>query len=248
MNHRLRVGVDLDGVLYPFVAVVRAWLVERGYSGADGGEAHQWAFYRDWGLTDAEWDHEFVEGIHAGAIFGPADCEPDGLRALKVLAEGGHEVHLITSRNVPGAAARARQLTFEWVAELGFPFHSVTVSADKGVVETDVFLEDSPATCRVLEAEADTVPFLLAQPYNVGDAEGLRVVDGFGEFVAAVDGLLHELGPEGGGFGCERCGDWWSAELVDLGLLGTCSSDPLGDGAELGEDWPEEGDDLAPSE
>lgn len=243
MKHQLRIGLDLDGVLYPFVAVVRAWLVERGYSGAEGGEANRWAFYRDWGLTDEEWHAEFVAGILAGVIFGPAELAPEAVEALAGFADAGDEVHLITARNVPGAAIEARRATFAWVASTGHPFDSVTISVDKGCVDTDVFLEDSPDTCIMLAAETDTTPFLLAQPYNVSDRDGLLVAESIAEFAASVELMRHALTEDHGGGRCERCEGWWPAELVDLGMLGVCdelAGEPLEDlGVEL---WPDEGD------
>jgi hypothetical protein len=247
MDHRLRIGLDVDGVLYPFVAVVRAWLLERGWAGAELGPVTQWAFYRDWGLTDEEWHAEFVAGIRAGVVFGPAQLAGDDLAALAALAAAGHELHLVTARNVPGVEAEARALTWRWVAELGVPVTSVTISSDKGCVDTDLFLEDSPANCRVLAEETDSVPVLLAQPYNVEAQGELLCVGSVAEFVAVVDSARHELAGDGvSGVRCGRCGERWPAELVALGLLGGCWPEG-GGGEELGvELWPVEGDDSDP--
>jgi hypothetical protein len=248
MDHRLRIGLDVDGVLYPFVPVVRAWLLERGWVGAEHGPVTQWAFYRDWGLTDEQWRTEWAAGIRAGVIFGPAELPEEDRAAVASLLAGGDEVHLVTSRNVPGVEAEARALTWRWVAELGLPFTSVSISSDKGCVDTDLFLEDSPANCLVLAEETDSMPVLLARPYNVAAQGELWCVGSIAEFVAVVDTARHELAGDGpSGVRCERCGERWPLELVAAGVLGGCWPDAE-DGEELGvELWAAEGDDFDPS-
>jgi len=233
--------MDVDGVLYPFVDRFRDWLVSRGHDRAELGEPTVWSFHReDWGLTTEEWMAEFVAGIEAGVIFGPSPAIEGAVEAMLAITSAGDELHLVTSRNVPTVEATARRSTFAWLGELGVPFDSVTVSHDKGAVETDVFLEDSVDNYEALEAMGETVPVLFTQPYN-GDHPGLRV-DSHAEFVALLDALRHDLreAPDGAGAGCDRCGGWWTWEHVDLTLTGVCEGEALivGDAHPYADLWP----------
>ena len=225
MRHHLRVGIDLDGVGYPFIEVLRCWLVEvRGREPEELPAAKEWEFYGAWNLTPDAFHREFHDAIAAGFMFAVGEPVPGFVDLLETLVANGDEVHIITSRNVgpPAVAAMARRSTLAWVARLETPVHSVTMSADKGCVETDVFLEDSPMNYDVLDYVGETVPFLLDQPWNA-DHDGRRVKS-FSAFLGEVERHRHELssaGEDGAGL-CERCGQWWSSEIVELGGLGAC--------------------------
>ena len=228
MRHHLRVGIDLDGVGYPFIEILRRWLVEvRGREPEELPAAQEWDFYGAWNLTPDAFHQEFHDAVAAGFMFAVGEPAPGFIDLLETVVANGDEVHIVTSRNVgsPAVAAMARRSTLAWVARLEAPIHSVTVSADKGCVETDVFLEDSPMNYDALDDVGETVPFLLDRPWNAGHPG--RRVKTFPAFLLEAEHLRHELasaGPDGAALCC-RCGQWWSGEIMELGAgggLGVC--------------------------
>jgi len=172
----LKIGVDLDEVVYPFVSVFRRWLVEeRGIRTAEECPfpAH-WGFFKEWGLTTDSFMEEFVAGVRAGYIFRTGEPIPGSIESLHGLAERGHELIFITARHVPGAECEARRATLKWLASHDVALSGLCISEDKGALQTDIFLEDAEHNYDSLEADGETMPVFLTQTWNK-DHPGRRV-------------------------------------------------------------------------
>lgn len=172
----LKIGIDLDEVVYPFVDVFRRWLVEeRGIRAAeDCPRPTHWGFFKDWGLTTDTFMEEFVAGIQAGCIFHEGDPIPGSIEGLHELAERGHELIFITARHIPGAESQARRATLKWLASHDVALSGLCISEDKGALQTDIFLDDAEHNYDSLEADGETMPVLLTRKWNE-DHPGRRV-------------------------------------------------------------------------
>jgi hypothetical protein len=171
----LNIGVDLDGVVYNFVDALREWIHESTAKPFDEmPPAQEWNFYRSWGLTGAEFLSLYAAGVNAGRIFRHGVPYPGSVENMRALTRDGHQLHIITSRAIVGAEAAAARNTEHWLHDYDIPHASLTISADKHLTPTDIFLEDSPANYDALEA-ADRHPWLYTQAWNTFHA-GRRVV------------------------------------------------------------------------
>lgn len=185
MHRTLDIGVDLDGVCYDFVAGLRQFIhATTGRPLASMPPALTWNFHADqWGLSAAEFRRFFADGINAGFIFRHGDAYPGTVAALRGLRADGHRIHVVTARHVPGAEEAAEAHTTAWLAEQGIGYESLTFTAAKESVRTDVFVEDHVGNYDALDA-AGHFPWLIDRPWNAHHPA--RRVASLGEFAAVV--------------------------------------------------------------
>lgn len=200
--HHLRIGIDLDGVVYPCVTILRRWLVEvKDWDPERCPPATSWGFYADWGMTEADFDREFTEAIEADFMFTEGDPRAGALEALHRFTEQGHHLYVITARQIEGVELEARRQTFRWLAQHDIALSGIAISHDKGVLPTDVFLEDAIHNYEFLENQEETLPVLLTRKWNQ-DHGGRRVADWdeFADVVEALHGFLCAAQDERGEF------------------------------------------------
>jgi len=184
----LRVGIDLDGVCYDFAESLRSYLraadLYNNYSIYEG-EVDKWHFYLDWGMT-AE---EFVQHCHKGAdlqwIFGwggPRDNAPDAINFMKSL---GHTVHIVTDRSFGSQPSVSERNTEMWLERHGIEYDTLTFSADKTSVPTDLFVEDKLENYDALDSSGVEV-YLVERPWNQDAGDARRRIKSIQEFATIV--------------------------------------------------------------
>jgi hypothetical protein len=161
MSRPLDIGLDIDGVLYPFVKVVAGYATKvLGRECSD--QAGSWDWYnRQWGLTSEEFFALCGRGVHGDVLYTEGAPLPGALPAVQALAEAGHRIHYISARAISGVpVSLAWHRTAEWLRRWDFPIDSLTISEDKACRPTDVFLDDSPHMCDMLLAAGHPRPVL----------------------------------------------------------------------------------------
>jgi hypothetical protein len=187
MSRQLDIGLDIDGVLYPFVQVIAGYATKKlGRPCTDKADTWDW-YQRQWGLNHDEFLALCGRGVRDGVLYTEGAPLPGAVRATKRLARAGHRLHYITAREFPGIPGPvAWHRTAEWLQKWTFPVHSLTVSADKNCRPTDVFLDDSTHVIETLTAVGHPRPVLWSHSANKG---GIGTWD---EFIAIVEA---ESGP-----------------------------------------------------
>jgi 5' nucleotidase, deoxy (Pyrimidine), cytosolic type C protein (NT5C) len=195
MSRSLDIGLDIDGVLYPFVQVIAGYAA-KVLGRPCTGEAETWDWYqRQWGLNHDEFFALCSRSVRDGVLFTEGAPLPGAMRAAKRLARAGHRLHYITARGFAGVPAPvAWHRTAEWLQKWTFPVHSLTVSGDKNCRPTDVFLDDSPHICEALVASGHPHPVLWCnRPSQIHDVDTVFSWDQFIQLVEAESGPLPEL-------------------------------------------------------
>lgn len=172
MNHKpdtkMRVGFDLDGVLYNFGDSVQRYLEHIGKgeiwkSGPTKGS--YWDFYKDWGWTFPQFKQLCDDGADDGFIF----CGPTregAVEAVNKVKALGHDVIIITDRAFGASPKVSQSNTLLWLAEHGIPYDEIHFSADKTCVPTDMFVEDKLENYDALRlAGVDT--YLINRAWNL---------------------------------------------------------------------------------
>lgn len=140
----MRVGFDLDGVLYDFGASVRRYLdsIGRPYGWKDdAAEPHCWDFYEYWGMDRAEFKKVCDDGVDAGYVFsGPV--RPNAVDANHRVAVLGHEIVIITDRQFGSSPMASHNATLEWLEQHDIWYDEIVFSANKCCVPTHTFVED----------------------------------------------------------------------------------------------------------
>lgn len=181
----MRVGLDIDDVLYPWYVTAHDICVRAGL-----GPAHPmpttWRPYEDYGCTDQEWFDALAEATVSGDLY----CQPpmDGVNeSLSRLVSAGHTVHLVTARGFMQHGALIREQTIQWLDRFEIPHHSLTFAKDKRAVITDVFLDDAEHNYDQLYDH--TKVWLLHAPHNWAARDGrftVATLDAFVDLVLAM--------------------------------------------------------------
>lgn len=181
----MRVGFDMDGVIYDFRRAQSEFETARGndHCALENALDH-WDYFEGWGWTVDQWLHAYAEGVDAGHILRKGEPLPGATEAFRTLNAAGHTIHIVTDRAVGDDPQTA---TREWLEEYGFAYDSLTFSRDKTVADVDVFIEDRLQNADALNA-AGTLCYLINRPWNAADDDRPRV-DTLHEFVEAVQQL-----------------------------------------------------------
>lgn len=193
----MRVGFDMDGVIYDFRRAQSDFEIARGnaHCALELADDH-WDYFEGWGWTVDQWLRYYAEGVDAGQILRLGEPLPGAVDAFNALRASGHTIHIVTDRSVGDDPQRA---TREWLADYGFVYDSLTFSKDKTATPTDIFIEDRLQNADALNA-AGTLCYLINRPWNAVPLDTRPRVDSLEQFVAAVDS--------------------WSQVMIGLGVRG----------------------------
>jgi hypothetical protein len=192
MSFTIDIGVGLDGCLYPFAEVVRSWAA--GATGQAMPESKQWAFWKGWGWSDAQFAALRDSGIALGVLYTSGVPNVEVLSAMRRLADKGHRLHVVSSR--AGAWHVDAEVTREWLWRWGVPYETLHV-VDGSKAETvarlgiRVMLDDAVGDGDGLVDVARVV--MWAQPWNEAWA-GDRIREGW-EFEAVVESEAGRIAP-----------------------------------------------------
>lgn len=175
----MRIGVDLDMVVYDFIKAFREAALRKGWN---MGEPDCWNYYRTCGMSDEEFADIMHFSVDDLQLFWRGDMLDDAALHISRLKEAGHEIHIVTHR-MSGYLYSSEQATKYWLNTKGVEYDSLTFSKDKTVVDTDVFIEDNLDNYDALDA-AGAKSYLVNRAYNQDETKERRRVDTFGEFAA----------------------------------------------------------------
>lgn len=139
---KLRIGLDLDHVLYSVVDDFVGMFQRLGFKTFTKESVDNWHFYEKYGFSHDSFLEQFAEDINKGLIFRNAQPVAGADDLIQWIHSAGHEIHLITAREIPGAEKACMTSTYEWIVKQEWPIKSITFSSDKACVPTDIFLDD----------------------------------------------------------------------------------------------------------
>jgi FMN phosphatase YigB (HAD superfamily) len=163
----MRVAFDLDGVLYPH-EVLDHWLLARGYAKVDGASGRYSTALR-WGMSQEQFFTEMTDAMRAGLLFRRGQPYPDGADAIRAVHAAGHDVVIVTARNLPGAETEAYAPTLQWLRENDLPFAELHVTHRKTDVPFDLIIDDHPGNVAAARA-AGRRAVLLDRAWNRDEA------------------------------------------------------------------------------
>lgn len=177
------VGVDLDGVIYPFVEAFRIYYAGK-VDGFDLPTPTNWYFYRDWGITDKQFAELLDDASQSLSLFSMLPPEAGTADGWNLLKDIGVRIHVITHRP-PSSWAQ----TAEWLHLFNLIPDTLIFAKDKTVVShfggpgKVAMVEDYVVNHDNL-LDAGVFAVLLDRPWNHGHP-GVRVKS-FADFAALV--------------------------------------------------------------
>ena len=187
----LRVGVDLDEVIYGFVPELRH--IAKALLGRELPVPSTWAIWDDWDIEYDEWS-ELLQTATSLGVFVSGEPTPGALTGLEVLRQQGVECVIVTSRSVEGFAIEDIGLfTGVWMSKHGVDL-PVIFSGDncKGDVceqyGLTVLVDDAPE--HLMQADGHTVtPIVWDAPWNrLDELEHLERAHSWSELVDLIIG------------------------------------------------------------
>ena len=147
----MRIGVDLDNVLYDFVAALGDYVsFSTGRPRHELGRATCWEFYdKDWGYTLEEFKQFCEDGVNDGFVFAEGAPIGDHVHYLQGWRNLGDTIHLVTDRH---NGTRSKENTEHWLNYWNIPYDTLTFAVDKTVVNVDFFIDDKPSNVDALRA------------------------------------------------------------------------------------------------
>lgn len=177
----LRIGWDLDDVVYPWYRTAHDLCRRAGVTG--GAYPGSWYPYREYGITREEWWEVLHQGVISGDLY--AQSAPD-LNAQFVFSDLRAAIHngalpkgsvlvAVTARGetfdehpeYPWLRDLVQEQTHLWLHRWAFDFDEVVFSSDKGMHELDYLVDDNPGNVRSVIAHGGAA-FLLDQTWNQG--------------------------------------------------------------------------------
>jgi len=163
-----RIGLDIDGVLFPFGDRLRQYILDNSDYSEDDLSPHpnsKWEFYEVWGF-DKGWYEYWIEKFiqQNGFVEGPVIGGKETIAALELLPDDV-EIVLITARaeHVHDRQEVINQ-TVQWLYDSDIPYEEIHFTSDKSSIEVDYFLDDRVENWK--EMWNVSTSFLMAQPWN----------------------------------------------------------------------------------
>lgn len=155
---KLSIGVDLDGVVYDFWAVMGPWMIENGYVDETflNVEPERWDFYAQLGLNQQQWFDLMTHALSEKRLWwnGP---EMVGARdGLLDLVSAGHRIVLVTERALPGVEIASRIATYAWLVKRRIPHHALIIGPKRGLC-LDIHIDDAPHIITQMKSENSLV-------------------------------------------------------------------------------------------
>lgn len=180
----MRIGFDVDGVIYRFTKAYHLWLNKNRRMSLDPEvEALTWDWFSEW-----ESPEEFVmnlhDGVDSGELYWEGELyEPTIAQNLLDLRAAGHTIHIVTAR-LFGIRECSRVATQHFFDTHGLVYDTMTIAKDKTIVPTDLFLEDHVRNYHDLEM-AGVTSYLVNRPYNLfsDDRRRVNTVDEFTKLI-----------------------------------------------------------------
>jgi hypothetical protein len=197
VSRTLDIGLDIDGPIYPYPSVLGRWCERAKGLPAGTFDDHPltWAWFKDqWGMEVDEYRELHAAGVRAGVVFSKGGPVEGSVAAIRRLHLAGHRIHYVTNRAFNGVDEQhAYDVTHRWLHDHGFVVDSLTITADKASVPTDIFLDDSPENIAALEDAGHPLPVLWDRPYNRHPSVGGLRVNDWHEFELVV--RMKAVGP-----------------------------------------------------
>jgi len=177
------VGIDLDGVLYPFEGAFRQYCTSVLNMQNLPTPTH-WNFYEDWGMDLSTFNFHVHNAALTFNVFSRLAPYAGVQEAWKDLHDLGVRIHVMTARPQP-----AWEQTARWLYEHQLYSDSLHFNTSKSFLSTfssgQAAMVDDHIVYYLEAQRSGILPYLLTRPWNTQMADANRV-NSFHEFVEKI--------------------------------------------------------------
>lgn len=176
----MRVGLDLDGVVFDFAGFANRWL-SRHHDVAPIS-VDRWDWYKGYENGDKSWRKLWDHVAETGA-FRRLLVLPGAVTSIRRMTKAGIEVVFITARNPKFTEDTRYALSCYGFGDAEeYPLY---MEREKWRVAADLYVDDQPANVTSLR-ERQCAAYLFAQPWNEVEGVGLPTLHGWGDVLRKV--------------------------------------------------------------
>lgn len=168
MSHKLRIGLDVDGVLRNFVGALRREYA-KDYPKHRVKKIDKWDFSDSFPIGKDIWTYAFETRIRE--IFTGADQYSYASGLTKWLKSQGHEIWIITTQK-----KGTEHFTLEWLKKNDIRYDHIVFTCDKHRIDCHVLLDDNVVNLEDFKTSLTGTPICMSRPWN-NDWTGQRVVN-----------------------------------------------------------------------
>lgn len=179
------VGIDLDGVIYPFADAFRDYCAER-MGKLFLPEPTHWNFYEDWDLDHDTFQEWLIEASETHTVFATQKPFEGVVEAWAQLRAMGVKIHILTARPQSAWAQTAEWLTTHNLHVDSLHFGPSKAFLSKIAKDKAILIDDHVAYYEEVEKHG-VIPVLMNRPWN-STKEGATRVNNLGEFVSLIRG------------------------------------------------------------
>jgi len=169
------VGIDMDGVVYPFMEAFRKWC-EKKLNASYLPDPTHWNFYEDWGLDEETFKSYVREAASTDNVFMVNDPYEGTLQAWRDLRDLNVRIHVLTAR-----PRSAWIQTIDWLEYHHLHCDSLHFTNTKGMLSKlntgkALLIDDHVAYYEEAERNG-IIPVLMTRPWNLSKENATRVTD-----------------------------------------------------------------------
>ena len=190
----MRIGVDIDGVLFPFDDVARDVLRYR-FGGVSLEPSNSWSALKD-EVSGKAWRWLWSpEGKHH--VFGRiTHAYTNAVKAVNCLMQMGHEVHFVTHRDPATTLVYTAEFLEQWFGMYRWAgVHSIRgTTAKADLAHWDVFVDDKPSIVLQMLEREQTQVFAPWRPWNAAELENTEGLVMYHDPAVIVDWVAERCG------------------------------------------------------
>ena len=179
------VGIDLDGVIYPFMSAFRTYCAERMGKLFLPDPTH-WLFYEDWDLDKETFDQWLNDAARTHDVFASENPYEGVVEAWEMMRSMGLNIHVVTAR-----PQSAWEQTAGWLTEHNLVADSLHFNPTKSFLsflsKGKAALLDDHIAYYEEASRSGIVPVLMDRPWNQSKTNAIRVTN-LTQFVAFING------------------------------------------------------------
>lgn len=161
------VAVDIDGVLYELVEVMRQRIhrvLGRPLHTLPDPDTYE--MESAWQLPVGFVHEQLIQGVKAGDVFWQGEPHQPGLDGLRVLKQSGYRVVLVSARDLPGVEDLCLEATAHWLGTVGAVYDDLILTSNKTQVPYHFLIDDFEHNVRAAQT-AGRGGVLLNRGWNV---------------------------------------------------------------------------------
>lgn len=179
------VGIDLDGVIYPFAKAFSEYCCEQ-MGRLFLPEPTHWHFYEDWDLDEKTFNLWLRDAARTHRVFATEKPYEGVVEAWEELQRMGLKIHVMTAR-----PQEAWAQTAEWLEEHGLHVDTLHFSPSKSflskIAKKKAIMIDDHVVYYEAAEKAGIIPFLMTRPWN-SDKQDANRVTSLPDFASVIRG------------------------------------------------------------